>query len=153
MTTRNEKAPAKAGAKMTDRVRIAYTFDDGEVVHLDPADVLVRQILQWAKMTEFDDPEIREVARARLYEVAQAATEKGLTPFVSAAARWARDPRTAGMNAIRKEWERWQRNEVIYRSDADFGRKMHLKHPEFTSDRSIAQRAAKWRKQARNTSS
>lgn len=60
-----------------------------------------------------------------------------------------RDPRTAARGSIREEWERWQRREVVYRGDADFGRKMHLKHPEFTSDRSIAQLAARWRKEGR----
>lgn len=84
MATRNRKAPAKAGAKMIDRTRVAYAFDDGDVVHLAPAEVLVQQILQWSKMAEFDDPEIRAVARERLHEVARAATEKGLMPIANA---------------------------------------------------------------------
>lgn len=68
-------------------------------------------------------------------------------------ARSARDSRTTGMGAIRAEWERWQRREITYRSYAEFGRKMHVRHPEFISDRSIAQRAAQWGKEVRNTSS
>lgn len=59
----------------------------------------------------------------------------------------ANDRRAAARSAIRAEFDRWQRHEVTYRSDADFGRKMHAIHPEYASDRSIAQRAAKWRKE------
>lgn len=64
---------------------------------------------------------------------------------IASAEKQARDPRTPARQAIRDEWDRWQRHEVTYRSDADFGRKMHVKHPEFTSDRSIAQLSARWR--------
>lgn len=65
----------------------------------------------------------------------------------AAAVKLARDPKAVAMTSIRDEWERWQRREVSYRSDADFGRKMHIRHPELVSDRSIAQRAAAWRKE------
>ncbi|KGM54178.1 hypothetical protein N799_09865 [Lysobacter arseniciresistens ZS79] len=71
----------------------------------------------------------------------------------SAAARYANDPKAKAMDEIYEEWERWQRRESNYRSEADFGRQMHLKHPELVNDRSIAQRAAAWRKERRNTSS
>lgn len=63
-----------------------------------------------------------------------------------AAEKLVRDPRTPARQAIRDEWDRWQRREVTYRSDAEFGRKMHVKHPDYTSDRSIAQLSARWRK-------
>lgn len=61
-------------------------------------------------------------------------------------------PMDSAKDLIRSEWFRWQANEVKYSSDADFGRKMHAKHTQFVSDRSIAQLSAKWRREARETS-
>jgi hypothetical protein len=65
-----------------------------------------------------------------------------------AVAKLINDPRTPARGAIRREWLRWQNRETSYTSDADFGRKMHVRHPEFVSDRSIAQLAARWRKES-----
>lgn len=81
-------------------------------------------------------------AKAKVEEATEA-RRKGATH------KQLRDPRTAARETIRDEWERWQRREVTYRSDADFGRKMHTRHPGFTSDRSIAQLAGRWRKERR----
>lgn len=82
-----KKAPAKAGAvrkpRLVDRARFGFVFN-GELVPHPLVDTLVTLILQWAKMTEFDDPVSRDIAMQRLREVATAATQERLTAMLSA---------------------------------------------------------------------
>ncbi|MGY0611706.1 hypothetical protein [Luteimonas sp. A501] len=65
-------------------------------------------------------------------------------------ARWKGAPSQLAKSEIRKEWDRWQRREVSYKSDAEFGRKMHGLHGGYESDRSIAQLSARWRMEAKS---
>ena len=82
-----------------------------------------------------------------------AAAEDAAAPRrMGAIAKMESDPLAKAQSAaradLRKEWDRWQRNETRYENDEDFGRKMHAKAryaKHYRSERSISNLSRKWR--------
>lgn len=99
---------------------------------------------EWVWLAD-DLEKLSERLNAEVDDKAKALRKHRLDRLRGAAAKDANDPRAVARDAIRREWDKWQRHEVVYRGDSDFGRKMHAKHPDYRSDRSIAALAAKWR--------
>ena len=65
----------------------------------------------------------------------------------AAHARWASDPKSTAMNAVKREYLRWQSGQADYKNGADFARAMCLRYPEIGNERSIQNKIPSWKKQ------